>query len=399
MSKHAKNKTFVIIALVSSLLSIVIHLHLAFNHFKQKLGLADEKSLCNINDRFNCDIVSMSPYASFLQQPMALWGGVTHFVFCLFLVLWFTGLLSQPNRVLRFSTWLSLFIALTSIVMGTISLLTLHTYCVFCIATYLLSFLMAGAMLTVTKSSFLNEAGKDFVSLFGEQKWNLITLCLIPFLTYFLNQVIQESLTGTGAKTLHLVSQDALELWQNNPHKNFTDKGLILQSDSKVPYRVTVVEFADYLCPHCKVLSGPLHNLVLANPHVRLIYKPFPLDGACNESGMNKHDGLRCELVYATFCGENLFQKGWAVHEYIFAHQAKWNASTFDSDIEQMAQSLAFDSNTLRTCMKSSDIHQSVLDMVQEGKDILGTPSIFVNGQELPKAVFLPILEAAISRF
>jgi protein-disulfide isomerase len=51
---------------------------------------------------------------------------------------------------------------------------------------------------------------------------------------------------------------------------------------------VTVVEYFDYNCPVCRQTDGPLHQLVAADPHVRLIYKDWPVFGAPS--------------VYAAYC-------------------------------------------------------------------------------------------------
>lgn len=83
---------------------------------------------------------------------------------------------------------------------------------------------------------------------------------------------------------------------------------------------MTIVEFADYLCPHCKVAATSLHNFIKQHPDVLLIFKPFPLDGKSNAAlAEHKGNGIRCLLPKITFCMEQLEQKGWQAHEHFLS--------------------------------------------------------------------------------
>ncbi len=400
MNKNKKNKTLVGTALIASLLSIGFHTYLTLTHYQQKLGVSEGKSLCNINSHLNCDVVALTKYASLFNYPIALWGAMTHIVLSLFLSLWFLGLLNNTSRVLRVTTWLSLFIAATSLVMGSISSFILGIYCLFCLFTFVLSFVIAGSLIVSNsssqKASLFKNLSPDFKSLFSDHKWMLMSFLIIPLGTIFSGNIIKDELLGPQGEHLQLIIQESLNAWQVSPAKTFSESaGLSLQADQGVP-QATIVEFADFLCPHCKVLSGPIHNFVLAHPGVRLIYKPFSFDGICNNADIPKRDGLRCELVYATLCAENLFHKGWEAHEYIFAHQSEWDIVRIDKHLIQMSTELSLNLEALKECMKKTEIHQATLDLASEGREIKGTPTIFVNGRELPHGNVLPVLEAAI---
>lgn len=41
--------------------------------------------------------------------------------------------------------------------------------------------------------------------------------------------------------------------------------------------KVTLVEFFDYQCPHCKAMTPTLDALVKANPELRIVYKELPI--------------------------------------------------------------------------------------------------------------------------
>jgi len=43
---------------------------------------------------------------------------------------------------------------------------------------------------------------------------------------------------------------------------------------------VTLVEFSDYECPHCKAMTPIIEDLIEKNPNLRVIHRPFPIINA-----------------------------------------------------------------------------------------------------------------------
>jgi protein-disulfide isomerase/uncharacterized membrane protein len=392
MTNLKQNKTLVGISLISSLISIVLYVHLALNHYKLKFGFGDGPSMCNINSQFNCDAVAMSKYATLIGIPLATWGAFTHVIFSFLLLLWIFGLLQNPSRILRVSTWLALFIAVVSVIMGGISSAVLGSYCLFCMANYVLSFVIAGCLLATTRGSLFSNLGQDLQALFKEQKWVLYVLLVVPAGAFLSNSMYLDSF---GMGDLKIVIQESIQNWKGSPTKPFTNDGLVFQNGSEEP-KITIVEFADFLCPHCKAAAEPLHNFVASHKGVRLIFKPFPLDGVCNDPKIPKRDGVRCELVYATLCSESLAQKGWQAQSYIFGRQEQWQLTSLPADLEKMSDELGINKDQLKECMQKSETHQKVLDLAKEGSSVEGTPAIFLNGKELPRGNFIPVLDGAV---
>jgi protein-disulfide isomerase len=44
--------------------------------------------------------------------------------------------------------------------------------------------------------------------------------------------------------------------------------------------KVTLVEFSDYECPHCKAMTPLIDELIKANKDLRVVYRPFPIINA-----------------------------------------------------------------------------------------------------------------------
>ena len=137
-SQTTKNKVFYVVGILSILAAMAVHFYLTRTHFALKYGTEITSSLCNINDKLNCDAVSLSPYASLWDIPVAIFGLFSNFAL---LIVWIVFPASNSERALRHSLYISTFILAASVVMGGISLFFMKTYCLFCMFLYLLSIL------------------------------------------------------------------------------------------------------------------------------------------------------------------------------------------------------------------------------------------------------------------
>lgn len=384
----------IIAALISSLISVGLHLYLTLQHFQLKLGLTSGQSFCNINQTFNCDTVSVSPYSVLLGVPIATWGAVTNLALGLFLLIAMTGLSQNPKRVLRVSFWLSAFIAFTSIVMGSISSLLLKTYCLNCMGAYVLSFATFFLIWKSLETKPTQNLVQDIKSLVTDHRWASFVLAAIPALSFLTNAIVADSY---GMPKVKIVLQESHANWKiATPNEFNLNTGLSFQRGSEAPV-MTIVEFADFKCPHCKMAYPTLHTFAESRQDVRLIYKSFPLDGVCNSDINRKGDGSTCQLAFSVFCSEKIAQKGWDAHHWVFDHQESFlSASSPHELISQMAKELSISNEELKKCMDSSETFDLVSQQAKEGASakIGGTPTVFVNGKLLERGQFMPVLEA-----
>jgi protein-disulfide isomerase len=325
---------------------------------------------------------------------MALLGLVTNLLLLLLLLVARYNLADQPDRVGRTAFWLSAFVALTSIVMGGISTFLIGSICLFCLATYILSFLTFGFTFAAQPHNPLPSLTEDILEVGRNQKWILILFIAVPVAAYLGNKIL---LDAKGFESINYMVDSAVSGWKAAPVANFTENGLISEPKSGSSV-MTIVEFADFGCPHCRFAVQPLHAFADSHPDVKMIFKVFPLDGTCNpEPAMNKGDGLRCTVAQAVFCAEKTSRRGWAAHEWAYAHQEDIFAGQKSGDpMQTMANELQLDWNNLQTCMTSSETADYIRSMAQEGANanIRGTPSIFVNGKSLSYGQTLPVLES-----
>ena len=383
---------WVLAAVLSSVASALIHTYLAYHSYELKFGFSEGHSLCNVNDHFNCDAVSLSRFANFMGIPLAAWGLATHLFMIFLLIIWSVGLAQNRERILSFARWLSVLILAASLMMGGISILALSTYCLFCIGTYVLSLLLWASLSFASAGS---EETRNPLSLFkdiwSEHRWMLVGLFLVPVFSYTIHLMMVDSF---GVKDLDVLVSSSLEAWTADTEKSFTEEGLVFQNGTG-PAVMTIVEFADFLCPHCQAAYQPLHSFISGHAGAKLVLKLYPLDGSCNPDIKEHGDNVRCILASAAYCADSLNHKGWALADLIFEDQASWNSGNVRSKLNQTLGALALDEKAMNECIDSTATNSRVQKTAQEGHGISGTPTLFVNGKQLRHGQILAFLSAA----
>lgn len=145
--------------------------------------------------------------------------------------------------------------------------------------------------------------------------------------------------------------------------------GRPMLGDAKAP--VSVVEFADYQCPHCQAAGKALKAVMKKYPgKIKLVFMDFPV----NPSGVSKL------VAQGAFCADKQ-GKYWEYHELAFAKQRELN----DKSPESLARDLSLKIEDFKTCLNSQDAKNKVDKDQAEGQrlGITGTPTIFLNGKKL----------------
>lgn len=381
-------KFWILSALVATLLAIATHAYLTYHSYSLKAGAAKGQSICNINSQFNCDAVSLSSYADVLSVPVALWGLAANVGLLIFILIMMLEMSSDIARVSRANFWLSFLILGSSLVMATISATSLGTYCLFCIGIYVLSVIQAFAGFKLVQGSPLANLRSDFAEGLTGQKWLAVVFILIPAFSFLGNSMARDSF---GLKGSERRLEEALYYWQTGLKNDFNlGEGLVFPAGSS-DAKMTIVEFADFLCPHCKDAAPGLHAFVENHPGVRLIFKSFPLDGTCNSGMQHKGDGLRCHLAGAVFCADALAQKGWAMHDFIFGEQRSLNLGNWTAKIKEAAEKNGLSTENLMECINSQTSKDLIQRMAAEGlkAQVPGTPSVYVNGQRVDALTYV----------
>ncbi len=248
--------------------------------------------------------------------------------------------------------------------------------------------------------SFLNLWGVVLLKPVGQLNFKI--KMLIPLVACGLLTLLGASIVNDTVKKEHnfediqnFVNSKVQDWLQQSP-VNIEAKASISMGSTAENAKMTIIEFADYLCPHCKHASPVMHAFVNSHPEARLIFAAWPLDGTCNTS-IPHGDGTRCALARAVYCADK-DHKGWQAHDWIFEHQNDFTTlEALDQDLKKMAEAEKIDFNSLKACIDTSEAKAAIEAGAKVGSDlkIEGTPSIYVNGKKLEGGQLLPVLQRA----
>jgi len=142
---------------------------------------------------------------------------------------------------------------------------------------------------------------------------------------------------------------------------------------------VTLVEFFDYQCIHCKEVAPVIQQLKENDPNVKVIYKVFPIFGANSENAAKV-------AMYANEKG-----KYQAFHDALLKVKGRLS----DKQIVQIAEQVGLNGNAVKKVMASKQYDDMLKSNVElAGKlGIMGTPAFVVApnppSQDM-KALFVP---------
>lgn len=132
---------------------------------------------------------------------------------------------------------------------------------------------------------------------------------------------------------------------------------------------VTVVEFADFQCPHCKEAAGIVKKLVESHGQkVRFVYRHMPI----NPSGISR------KVAEAADCAGQQ-GKFWEYHDLAFEQQKKLD----DKSPLKLATELKLDEVKFKTCLEDPKTAEALKTAEEEARflGVTGTPNFFVDGK------------------
>ncbi len=138
---------------------------------------------------------------------------------------------------------------------------------------------------------------------------------------------------------------------------------------------VTIVEFADFECPHCAHAFSAIETLVNTTykGKVKVIYKAYPLGG--HQWAFKAAEAAEC----ARMQNPTAF---WDFARYIYANQGSINATNLQEQVNKLAKTQKLDQPSLMACMESPQTEVRVKQDQNDGNSIrvASTPTFFVNG-------------------
>ena len=357
MKKHKSiyqdnGPSITIILFALSLLMIGFSIYLTLHYFELKfLTSLEGKSLCNVNQFFNCDKTTFSNISSFFGIPISLFGALIGIMVLL-------GLLVKSKDYER-----TVYFALIVNFVGCVfllgySLLILKGLCPFCSLYYLVSGITL--FLFYKKSSaFIPSVGY----ILG------ITLVGLLVSGFTKNQIAEKT------KAQSIIAIDVMKQFDSLPKLDAPKMISEFKIADGPNAPIKLIIFSDFECPTCKVFSQEIPKIVNRyQGKIDIQYFFYPLDERCNANLKKTIHPFACKAAYAVSCmPRNQFI---TLHDNFFLNQEKFSSGFLDQFIK---------SNNLESCVADPKTRKDILAVSAAGApyNLSVTPSYLINGVKI----------------
>jgi uncharacterized membrane protein len=341
--------------------------YLTISHYRVYTDVG-YKSICAVSKAINCDTVSQSPFSIFLNVPVPVWGLLGYGAF---LVMLLAARRRQPRQS---RIWPTLFLmamsfAAASIILAWISIVHIHSYCIMCLASHAVSFLLMFLTWLVYRrfatTSMLGGIADD-LRWFRQRRKS----CAVVLSAGLLGILLLISFFPTYWNLSNIPSE--IELPTGTTPEGHPWIGAVNPE-------LVITEFTDYQCFQCKKMHFYLRELMARYPDkLRLIHRHFPMDHAINPLVTEPyHIGSRKMALLAMHAADK--DNFWKINDMLYGIQA----TDGNFNIRKMAKAGGFDVRKFAAAVRNPyyrqqlkrDIHQAI----QLGID--ATPGYLINGK------------------
>ena len=380
--KYLPFGTYLGIMVCLALFGLCVSIYLSISHYRVYTDIG-YRSFCAVSKAVNCDTVSQSSYSILLGIPLGVWGIVGYLVvFMLLFLAW--GKEAEKKRVWSTLFGVCLGYSIYSIVLALISSIVIHAYCIMCLLTYLVNFLL-------TYYAWLTHQRFDHKG---------IVIGLAADLNFF-----RRYKAKIGLGLLSILVPTAMMMawfpvyWDYKPPQLESSFMTGLTTDNH-PWigasnpSIEITEFSDYQCFQCRKMHSFLRMMVAKYPNqLRLIHRHFPMDQSINPLVKEAfHDGSGNMALMAIHAAEK--GKFWEMNDLLFNMVAE---KKNDLQLEEIAQKTGLDSKEIARAIANPMIRQKLLHEIRDGLKlgIDATPGFVINGKvyigEIPPEILKEI--------
>ena len=357
-------------------------IYLSISHYRVYTDIG-YRSFCAISKAINCDTVSQSSYSILMKVPVPIWGIFGYFLFSL------VASMAASKSANRQILWpllilISLVFCIFSIILALISTFIIRSYCIMCIVTYAINFLLL-YYTWLTRNRFKNDRflfglKKDLIFLWMKRKITLPVLAVL--------------VTGFFVLVTFMPAYWQLQLppQATNIPTGVTQKGYPWIG-AEHP-KLIITEYTDYQCFQCKKMHYFIRQLIAQYPEkIRLIHRHFPMDHEFNpivKEPFHRGSGKMALLAIAAAAGNHFWQMNDALFEIAGSHQ--------NINIRQLAQKIGMDYRQLSLGLNNR-IYRSRLqhDIISGLKlNIIGTPAYIIDGKVYVAQIPPEVIENAL---
>lgn len=349
-------------------------------------GILDPSG-CSFNDWISCDTVLSTSSAKLFGAPVAWWGFL-FYLWSFFAILFAIIKSNKPSG--KASAEAVLFICIISVIFTCFKIYELYTFkviCPVCVGMYISNFAITFFLMQSLKLPF-----KKFISFFINYFKSIFTRKSTDFdsphplrfgvifiwvfamgylgMKYYENTVIKP-----GKINVQLILTE-----------HFKQQAVTINTDGSPvtgnpEAKVKIVEFSDFECPSCRLLSSNMNAILLEyKDKVSFYFMNYPLDKSINENvkkEIHKNAGI---TALAGVCAN---EQGdfWNFQNALFENQTKLGRDF----LIELAEQQGLDKDKFISCLDSEETKQKVMQDIKQGNDIgiTGTPALFINGRKV----------------
>lgn len=139
--------------------------------------------------------------------------------------------------------------------------------------------------------------------------------------------------------------------------------------------RVTLVEFSDFQCPHCRQLYEAMKTLGPRYPQIRIVFKDLPI-AAIHPWAETAALGGRCAYMQSP-------DAFWQIHDALFENQDFISAANVWERLVELAGQTGLDKESFKACLTSPEAAKAIEANIEDAKvlSVNSTPTVFVNGR------------------
>lgn len=352
-----------------TILGLLVSLELARLHaHAHEAGAAP--SLCAINAAFDCDAVARSSWSVALGLPVAWWG-VASFLALLGLAVAALVSTSAVPGLLFFG--LSSLAAVGSVALATISVVIIHSTCLYCAAVHVLN--IAAAVSVGWYARQLPRSVRSELLAFCRRRWMVLAAGAVAVVGVWL--LLVRTTTKYWARADAPSPSWVLKLsrgWTSEHHPWIGAAEPVL----------TITEISDYECPYCQRAHQRMRELLTSYPdRLRVVHLHYPLDPVCNRARTKPLHERACSLATLAVCaGEQ--DRFWQADDWLFEHASDPEAP----DVARISAAIGLDRTKMVECVRDRATAVIARD-VEEGirLKIPGTPTFVVGSDLYPGGV------------
>jgi protein-disulfide isomerase len=137
---------------------------------------------------------------------------------------------------------------------------------------------------------------------------------------------------------------------------------------------VTVVEFSDLQCPHCKEANPTIERLLNEDTNIHFVFQNFPLPS---------HNWAQKAAAYADCVARASNDAFWRFIDSVYAAQDQITADNADEKLTPFANNADVQGSEIAACAAKPETQARVEASVKLGQSlgVNSTPTVFINGR------------------